>query len=106
MKKKLEEDDEQQFDSKLKKVIFISNSQLEDNFQGKGSSTSSARIMKEYKQLLRSKEFPPLDIQFKNETNFYTWTIDIDIMKFELSTELKEDFEQLVSKHKQVRRNV
>jgi hypothetical protein len=49
--------------------------------------------MKEYKQLLRSKEFPPLDIQFKNETNFYTWTIDIDIMKFELSTELKEDFE-------------
>jgi len=48
--------------------------------------------MTEYKGITRSPEFKGiLDVKFIKDS-IYTWEIKIDVLKYELSKELKEDF--------------
>jgi hypothetical protein len=49
--------------------------------------------MVEYKSMVSAKDFKNLmKIEIPND-NFYTWRIAFDLSKYEISKELKEDFE-------------
>lgn len=66
---------------------------LEKKFIGKGSSTATKRILQEYKHFQTNADLENFEIKFKNGDNFYVWTLVLDILKFELTEELKEDLE-------------
>lgn len=93
MKEKLEEqlkerdkqEESKEYDDKIEK--------LENKFTGKGSVTATKRILKEYKHFQTNADLENFEIKFKNGDNFYSWTLVLDILKFELTEELKEDFE-------------
>lgn len=93
MKEKLDEqlkerdkaEEDKKYENKIEK--------LETNFSGKGSATATKRILKEYKHFQTSADIENFEIKFKNENNFYQWTVILDILKFELTEELKQDFE-------------
>jgi ubiquitin-protein ligase len=98
MKEKLEEqlkerdhdEESKKYDEKIEK--------LENKFSGKGSATATKRILKEYKHFQTNSDLENFEIKFKNGDNFYQWNLILDILKFELSAELKEDFEYVKSK--------
>ncbi|CAI2379218.1 unnamed protein product [Moneuplotes crassus] len=79
---KLEQD--KQYDDKIQK--------LEASFTGKGSVIATKRILKEYKHFQTSTDIENFEIKFKGD-NFYQWSVVLDILKFELTPELKEDFQ-------------
>lgn len=93
MREKLEEqlkerdkvEEDKKYENKIEK--------LETNFSGKGSATATKRILKEYKHFQTSADIENFEIKFKNDNNFYQWIVVLDILKFELTPELKEDFE-------------
>lgn len=92
MKEKLEEqlkerdkmDVDRQYEDKIEK--------LENKFAGKGSVTATKRILKEYKHFQTSTDIENFEIKFKSGDNFYQWSVILDILHFELTEELKEDF--------------
>jgi len=54
---------------------------------------ATKRLMQEYKQLLRSNDFQNIvEVNFKGD-NQYEWRIKFDVLKYELSKELRADFE-------------
>jgi len=63
-------------------------------FTGKGSMMANKRLFIEYKGLSTSKEFKNTKITIK-EDNMYVWRMVFDILKFDLSKELKLDFEKI-----------
>ncbi len=71
---------------------------LEKVFTGKGSATGSKRLFLEYRALSSSKDFKNVKIVFK-EDNAYVWRMVFDILKFDLSKELKSDFEAIQKSH-------
>ena len=63
-----------------------------------GSALASQRIRKDYVGLLNSSEFKEkMEIQFTGD-NMYVWRVRFDIQRYEISKELKSDFEQLARK--------
>mmetsp|Transcript_17672 Transcript_17672/g.17384 ORF Transcript_17672/g.17384 Transcript_17672/m.17384 type:complete len:215 (-) Transcript_17672:180-824(-) len=75
---------EQQIDQRINR--------LENKMIGKGSVTATKRILKEYKHFQTSSDIKNFEIKLPND-NFYKWVVSLDILKFELTPELKEDFE-------------
>ena len=65
---------------------------------GKGSASANKRILIEYKGLTTSKDFKNFQITFR-EDNVYIWKIVFDIPKFDVTKELKGDFEALEKGH-------
>lgn len=79
----------------MKKVVEDEKIQnIEKMFIGKGSATANKRIFLEYKGLTSSKEFKNSKIVME-ENNIYKWKILFEILKFDLSKELKQDFETI-----------
>ncbi|CAI2380638.1 unnamed protein product [Moneuplotes crassus] len=78
------EEEEKKCDEKIEK--------LENKFTGKGSVTATKRILKEYKHFQTSTDIENFEIKFKGD-NFYQWNVVLDILKFELTADLKKDFE-------------
>ena len=66
---------------------------IEDKFSGHGSITANKRLMQEYKYLASSKECKGLTVEFE-ESNIYVWNIRVDVKKFEVNKDLKEDFKK------------
>lgn len=85
LKERDKEEEIKKYDDKIEK--------LESKFIGKGSVTATKRILKEYKHFQTNADLENFEIKFKNGDNFYVWTLVLDILKFELTEELKEDFE-------------
>lgn len=78
-----------------KKVIKAEESKIdsiEKLFIGKGSASANKRIFCEYRSLTTSKEFKNFNIVMK-DNNIYIWRMIFDILKFDISKELKQDFE-------------
>ncbi|MDR3549565.1 MAG: hypothetical protein P4M11_15075 [Candidatus Pacebacteria bacterium] len=67
-------------------------------FIGKGSASANKRLLIEYRSLSTSKDFKNFALTFK-EDNVYIWRMVFDILKFDLTKELKADFESLKDKH-------
>ncbi len=67
---------------------------MEKLFIGKGSASANKRLLIEYRGLTTSKDFKNFTVNFK-ENNVYIWRINFDILKFDLSKELRNDFETL-----------
>ncbi|CAI2379874.1 unnamed protein product [Moneuplotes crassus] len=65
---------------------------LESKMTGKGSAIATNRILEEYKFFQTSSDIKNFEIKLPND-NFYKWVVSLDILKFELTPELKEDFE-------------
>ena len=86
LQEKEKEEEDKKCDEKIEK--------LETKFVGKGSATASKRILKEYKHFQTSGDIQNFEIKFKGD-NFYQWKVVLDILEFELTPELKEDFESL-----------
>lgn len=83
---------DKEFEEKIKK--------LEQKFTGKGGSTgTNKRILAEYKVFVSSKDFKNFSIEFKNN-DIFIWHLNLDILKFELTPELRADFEQYQAKTK------
>lgn len=68
--------------------------QLEKAFAGSGSSQSNKRIINEYKSLHASKGIQGVRVEFEGGSNMYVWLIYVDTKYFDLSAELKRDFEK------------
>lgn len=65
---------------------------------GKGSALASQRIKKDYVGLLQSEEFKDkVAIDFFKD-NMYVWRVKFDLIKYEISKQLKEDFAVLSQK--------
>jgi ubiquitin-conjugating enzyme E2 Q len=90
MVEKEKKEENKKYEEKIKR--------LENKFSGKGSATATKRILKEYKHFQTNSDLENFEIKFKNEDNFYQWNLILDVLKFELSAELKEDFEYVKSK--------
>ena len=73
---------------------------LENKFMGKGSVTATKRILKEYKHFQTNSDLDNFEIKFQGGNNFYVWKLVLDILKFDLTPELREDFENLKSTQK------
>jgi len=85
LKEKEIEDESKKYDDKIES--------LESKFIGKGSATATKRILKEYKHFQTSSDIENFEIKFKSGDNFYQWSVILDILKFELTPDLKKDFE-------------
>ena len=85
LQKRDKDDESKQYDQKLEK--------LEKKHVGKGTSTATKRILAEYKHFQTKADLENFEIKFKNNDNFYVWTVVLDILKFELTEELKGDLE-------------
>jgi len=68
--------------------------QLERAFAGAGSSQSNKRIINEYKSLHASKGIQGIRVEFEGGSNMYVWLIYVDTKHFDLSAELKRDFDK------------
>lgn len=88
--KGLKEKEEQE----LSKVLDERIDKMKSKVQGKGSVMATQRIMVEYKAMLQSKDFKGLMKIDVPGDNFYTWKITFDLSKYEISKELKADFEE------------
>jgi len=67
---------------------------MQKMFIGKGTSAASYRLFLEYKNLTTSKDFKNFTLSFKEE-NLYIWKMTFDILKFDLSQTLREDYEKI-----------
>ena len=85
LKEQEQEEESKKYDEKLEK--------LEKKFVGKGSQGATKRIMKEYKHFQTSADIENFEINFKGGDNLYQWNVILDILKFELTPDLKKDFE-------------
>lgn len=72
---------------------------IESAYSGSGSATANKRILQEYKYLLNSKECKGISVEFENDHNMYVWIVSIDIRSFEVSQELKKDFENYARRY-------
>lgn len=79
---------------KIKSAEDEKSASLEKMFIGKGSAIATKRLMLEYRGLKESKEFKHVTITIK-EDNVYIWRMAFDILKFDLTKELKSDFEKI-----------
>jgi ubiquitin-conjugating enzyme E2 Q len=60
---------------------------------GKGSAMSTQRIFIEYKGMLQSQDFKEILQMEMIKDNTYVWKLVFDVSKYEISKELKEDFQ-------------
>jgi len=81
---KIQEADEKELEDKFKTMI--------EKITGKGSALSTQRITKDYVGLMKSTEFKDkLKIEFY-KNNMYIWKVCFDILNYEISKDLKQDF--------------
>jgi ubiquitin-conjugating enzyme E2 Q len=73
--------------------------QLEKAFSGHGSAAANARILQEYKYLVASKECKGLTVEFDQDTNIYQWNAYLDIDHFDVTGQLKTDFDSYAQRH-------
>ena len=86
-------------ENKITPVEEAKLQKIENAFSGKGSSMTNKRIMQEYKYLINSKECKGLTAEFQGESNMYIWEVKVDINKFEVTKELKKDFEDYAKRY-------
>ena len=66
---------------------------------GKGSALATQRIQKDYAGLLASSEFKgKVNVEFFKD-NMYVWRVKFDLSQYEISKELKQDFEIYAEKN-------
>ena len=65
---------------------------LEESFAGQGSISANKRILNEYKYLSTSKECVGINVEFEGGDNMYVWIASLDMDRFEVPKELKNDF--------------
>jgi ubiquitin-protein ligase len=92
MKEKLDEQLKERDKMVVDKQYEDKIEKLENKFAGKGSIIATKRILKEYKHFQTSTDIENFDIVFKNGDNFYQWNVILDILHFELTDELRQDF--------------
>jgi hypothetical protein len=67
--------------------------QMSAKLTGKGSALATQRIQKDYAGLLASSEFKDkVTVDFFKD-NMYIWRVKFDLHKYEISKNLKSDFE-------------
>ena len=72
--------------------------EMAKKYTGKGSALASQRIQKEYVGMLSSLEFKDKVSVDMFKDNMYIWKVSFDLINYEISKQLKEDFEALDSK--------
>lgn len=77
----------------VKEAEEIKQKELEKMMVGKGTPAANKRIMNEYKALNSSKDFKNFVIEMQPD-NIYVWQLKFDILKFDLTKEIKADFQE------------
>ena len=71
---------------------------MSSKLTGKGSALATQRIQKDYAGLLASSEFKDkVSVDFFKD-NMYIWRVKFDLHNYEISKNLKNDFESLAQK--------
>lgn len=86
-------------ENKISPQIEEKLQKIENAFSGKGSSMTNKRMMQEYKYLINSKECKGLTAEFEGESNMYVWIVKVDVNKFEMTKDLKKDFENYANRY-------
>jgi len=97
----MEEEAKARDDAEEEKELDDELEEMEKKFIGKPNAVATKRILAEFKGMKRSKEVSNFKIDFFGN-NFSKWQVSIEILKYDLSKDLKADFLQLGSNPKLV----